>query len=140
MKRSLFYVTAVSFVLFCLLTTIGLAASVKELLDEQTKTVNGGIPYGACFLIAGLSVSAVAAYSIYLYARGWDTIKFLRAVKLGVSVAGSAAVLCTIWFMVWPGYMNAVGIAGLAASLATWAWVIAVVNQSLRSLQAREHV
>lgn len=134
-----FYVSACLFIVFWTISWVVIALGVKEELDEQSLTDNGGLAYGVCFLVAGLSLTALAIYSCYLHARGWDTVKFFRALKVAVSVAGGAAVVCTIWFIIYPGYMNPGGLLGLAVSLTTWWWVVTTSNEVLRHSKQEHH-
>ncbi|MCF4007732.1 hypothetical protein L1O03_11210 [Corynebacterium uropygiale] len=131
-KLSLFHIGTAAFIILWTLQIVALSTSVKEWLDQQTGVPGGGLAYAVCFLVAGLSLSGVAAYSGYLYHQGWETARFCRALKIGVMIAALAAIVCTIWFMISPGYMNPVGLLGLAVSLATWAWVSAIANQGIR--------
>lgn len=138
-KLPLFHIATVAFVLLWSLQIVGLSLSVKDWLDQETRVPGGGLPYAVCFLVAGLSLSALAAYSGYLYHQGWETARFCHALKIGVTIAALAAIVCTIWFMISPGYMNPVGILGLAVSLATWAWVSAIANQGIRERRPRNN-
>lgn len=131
MKKHIFGFFTLLFAFFWVVQTLAVASSVKSWLDEESLVHNGGLAYGVCFFIAGMTVPCLGVYSWYLIRRGWSWLLFTKAVRLVFAVAGVTAVVCTIWFMVFPGYMNPVGLLGLAVSMTTATWGIMLCNRVL---------
>lgn len=121
-------VSALAFALIWAVQTCVLSLDVKDWLDRQTQVQNGGLPYALCFLLSGLSVSALALYSAKLSLSKWDSQKFIQAIKATVIFSASSAVLCTAWFIVKTQLMNPTGILGLAVALSTALWVTSLCD------------
>lgn len=127
----------ISSLCFALCSALGagiLALDIKELLDELSGQPNGGLAYGVCFLLCGLSLTGLSLYSAYLFWSEWNSRRLIRGLKLAVEFSALVALLCTIWFCISPGYMNPAGIAGLLGALATAAWVRSICNRLIESL------
>ncbi|MBV7302044.1 hypothetical protein [Corynebacterium sp. TAE3-ERU2] len=122
------------FALACALITISAAITVKEELDTASKVHNGGLPYSVCFLLAGLSVTALIVYSLYLSITGWSTTRFLRAMCMTVRFSAVLAVVCSVWFIVVTDLFNMGGVLGIMLALSCMFWA-----NGLFKLHTQEH-
>ncbi|WP_156809833.1 hypothetical protein [Corynebacterium ciconiae] len=114
--------------------TISAAITVKEELDTASKVDNGGLPYFFCFLLAGLGVTALIVYSMYLSITGWSTTRFLRAMCMTVRFAALLAVVCSVWFIVVTDLFDIAGVLGIMLALSCMFWA-----NGLFKLHTTEH-
>lgn len=137
MKSRVFGLLTLLFVFFMACQSAVLALSVKEWLDRASRVEGGGLPYGVCFFITGISLSCVTAYTWFLFRSGFSLKKFFASVRLAFVVSGTAAVLCTVWFVIRTGLFNPTGLLGLAVAVSAAGWVALLCTRIIAMLPDR---
>ena len=119
---------SISFGILWAIQSYAVATSVRQWLDDATMMRGGGLPYEVCFLLSGLTISAVAVSWWILQVTGWSRTAFLKAIRLAFGVSMTAAIVCTIWFVVLTGYFNPVGLLGLAVAITGGLWAMTLTS------------
>ncbi|PRQ10433.1 hypothetical protein C1Y63_11565 [Corynebacterium sp. 13CS0277] len=139
-SRGRLMVPSILFAVVITVLALALGASVKAWLDEASKTDNGGLAFGVCFTVIGLSVAIAGLYAAVLERQGWSNEKYFRFIRRALWFDAAVAVACTVWFGWYPGYVNPTSLMGVLVALVTAWWVsrmCTVVAPGLRRTPTR---